>query len=75
MALQKPNKPDYTQSHAYRLITLLECMGKILEKIIARRLTFMVGRYELISGAQSRGKANSATTDAILSFVHDIHTA
>jgi len=50
-------------------------MGKILEKIIARRLTFMVGHYELISGAQSRGKANSATTDAILSFVHDIHTA
>jgi len=50
-------------------------MGKILEKIIARRLTFMIGRYELISGAQSGGKANSATTNVILSFVHDIHTA
>jgi len=49
-------------------------MGKILEEIIACRLTFMVGHYELISGEQSRGKANSATTDAILSFVHDIHT-
>ena len=35
----------------------------------------MVGYYELISGAQSRGKANSATTNAILSFVHDIHIA
>ena len=75
VALQKPNKPDYTQPHAYRLITLLECMGKILEKIIACRLTFMVGHYKLISGAQSRGKANSATTDVILSFVYDIHTA
>jgi len=50
-------------------------MGKILEKIIACRLTFMVGCYELISGAQSEGKANLATTNAILSFVHDIHTA
>jgi len=75
VALQKPSKPDYTQPRAYRLITLLECMGKILEKIIACRLTFMIGHYELISGAQSRGKANSATTDAILSFVHDIYTA
>jgi len=74
VALRKPSKPDYTQPCAYRLITLLECIGKILEKIIARRLTFMVGCYELISGAQSGGKANSATTDAILSFVHDIHT-
>ena len=35
----------------------------------------MVGHYKLISGAQSRGKANSATTDVILSFVYDIHTA
>jgi len=51
VALQKPSKPDYTQPHVYRLITLLECMGKILEKIIACRLTFMIGHYELISGA------------------------
>ncbi|KAJ3933727.1 MAG: hypothetical protein NXY57DRAFT_861784, partial [Lentinula lateritia] len=33
VALRKPRKPDYSKPHAYRLITLLECLGKILEKI------------------------------------------
>lgn len=35
IALRKPNKPDYSSPRAYRLITLLECMGKILERIVA----------------------------------------
>ncbi|KAF9441853.1 hypothetical protein P691DRAFT_682726 [Macrolepiota fuliginosa MF-IS2] len=35
VALHKPNKPDYTQPRAYRLIMLLECMGKLLEKVVA----------------------------------------
>ncbi|KAJ3915929.1 hypothetical protein F5877DRAFT_26481, partial [Lentinula edodes] len=41
VALRKPKKPDYSESRAYRLIQLLECMGKVLEKIIARRLGYM----------------------------------
>ncbi|TFK63831.1 hypothetical protein BDN72DRAFT_746972, partial [Pluteus cervinus] len=47
IALRKPGKPDYSNPRAYRLITLLECLGKILEKIIARRLTFLAGRHNL----------------------------
>ncbi|KAI5888642.1 uncharacterized protein SCHCODRAFT_02479622, partial [Schizophyllum commune H4-8] len=27
VALRKPRKPDYSKPRAYRLITLLECMG------------------------------------------------
>jgi len=51
VALKKPNKPDYSKSHMYRLITLLECMGKLLEKIVAHRLTYIIERYKLIAGA------------------------
>ena len=75
IALKKPNKPDYTQPRAYRLITLLECMGKLLEKVVAHRLTYLTSQYNLISGSQSRGRANSSTSDAILTFVHDIHNS
>jgi len=75
VALRKPNKPDYSKPRAYRLITLLECMGKLLEKIVAHRLTYMIGCYKLIVGAQCGGRANHATTDALLSFVHDVQTA
>ncbi|KAG7443207.1 uncharacterized protein BT62DRAFT_877834, partial [Guyanagaster necrorhizus] len=31
VALRKPNKPDYSNPRAYRLIALPECLGKILE--------------------------------------------
>ncbi|KAJ6475270.1 hypothetical protein C8R47DRAFT_926292, partial [Mycena vitilis] len=31
VALRKPRKPDYSNPRAYRLIQLLECLGKILE--------------------------------------------
>ena len=75
IALKKPNKPDYTQPRAYCLITLLEYMGKLLEKVVAYRLTYLPGWYNLISGSQFRSRANSFTSDAILTFVHDIHNS
>ncbi|KAI5834854.1 hypothetical protein K523DRAFT_222860, partial [Schizophyllum commune Tattone D] len=41
VALRKPRKPDYSKPRAYRLITLLECMGKVVEKVMAKRLAFI----------------------------------
>ena len=41
----------------------------------SRRLTYLTGRYNLISGSQFGGRANSSTSDAILTFVHDIHNS
>ena len=38
--IPKPHKPDYSLPKAYRPISLLECQGKLLEKVIARRLAF-----------------------------------
>ncbi|KAF9269285.1 hypothetical protein L218DRAFT_796398, partial [Marasmius fiardii PR-910] len=38
--LWKPGKQDFSKPHSYHLITLLECLGKLLEKVIARQLTF-----------------------------------
>ena len=50
-------------------------MGKLLEKVVACRLTYLTGRYNLISGSQFGGRANFFTSDAILTFVHDIHNS
>ncbi|KAJ7585497.1 hypothetical protein C8J56DRAFT_714460, partial [Mycena floridula] len=33
LALRKPRKPNYSNPRAYRLITLLECLGKPAESI------------------------------------------
>ncbi|KAJ3502271.1 hypothetical protein NMY22_g18642 [Coprinellus aureogranulatus] len=67
VALRKPNKPDYSNPRAYRLITLLECLGKVLERIIARRLTYLAGKYNLIPPNQFGGRSSSSTVDALRS--------
>ena len=75
IALRKPNKPDYSNPRAYRLITLLECLGKVLERIVARRLTFLAGKLNLVPPTQFGGRSNSSTDDAILTFITDVQTA
>ncbi|KAJ7706796.1 hypothetical protein B0H17DRAFT_886419, partial [Mycena rosella] len=47
VALRKLREPDYSNLRAYRLIQLLKCLGKILEKVVAPRLTYLAGRHSL----------------------------
>ncbi|KAK0707769.1 hypothetical protein B0H67DRAFT_496889, partial [Lasiosphaeris hirsuta] len=39
IVLPKMGKPDYTVGKAYRIIALLNCLSKVLEKIFATRLS------------------------------------
>jgi hypothetical protein len=55
VAVPKPNKTNYSAAKAYWPISLLECISKLLEKIIARRLTFEMGRHRLVSPSQFAG--------------------
>ena len=75
IALRKPNKPDYSNPRSYRLITLLECLAKILERIVARRLTYLAGKLNLIPPTQFGGRSNCSTDDAILTFLTDVQSA
>ncbi|KAL6300206.1 hypothetical protein BKA93DRAFT_717508, partial [Sparassis latifolia] len=36
VALRKPGKKDYTLPRAYRLIQLLDCLGKVLKRLQAQ---------------------------------------
>ncbi|KAF2837790.1 hypothetical protein M501DRAFT_906790, partial [Patellaria atrata CBS 101060] len=38
VVLPKPNKPDYSFPKSYSISSLLNCLGKTLEKIMATRL-------------------------------------
>ena len=53
--LQKQNKPDYTAPKAYRIIALLNCLGKISEKIIATRLSYLAETSNLLHNEQMGG--------------------
>lgn len=75
IALRKLGKKDYSKPRAYRLITLLECLGKVIEKVVARRLAYYAGKFGLVPPEQFGGCANTSTTDAVLTFTHDVHAA
>ena len=75
VVIPKPNKPSYSNPHAYHPIQLLDCFGKLLEKIVAKRITFDVGKYELVPFEQFGGRSAASCTDAGLSLVHDIELA
>jgi hypothetical protein len=66
---------DYSIPRAYHLIQLLECIGKVLEKIMADRLTYFLNKHTLTPFTQFGAHKGSSTTDAALTFTHDIQTA
>ncbi|KAI5114550.1 hypothetical protein M0805_001369, partial [Coniferiporia weirii] len=50
-------------------------MGKLLEKIVATRLTYDCGQFNLVPTNQFGSRSCSSTIDAGLSLVHDIQVA
>lgn len=48
-ALLKPGNWPKHIPQSYRLIALLPCLGRVLEKIVARRLRDITLKYRLIS--------------------------
>ena len=75
VALPKPGKNDYSSPHSHRPIQLIECLGKLVEKVIAKCLTFDAGKFDPLPFNQFGGRSNSSSLDAGLSLTHDIQTA
>lgn len=74
-AVPKPRKTDMSSPRSYRPIALLECMGKLLEKIVAARILFEVGKHGLLPSNQFGSRDKSSVIDAGLTLVHDVQTA
>ena len=56
VVLRKPGKPDYAVPGAYRPISLLNTLGKLLEAVMARRLTFWAETHKLLPDTQFGGR-------------------
>ena len=71
----KPNKPDYSAPKAYRPVSLMECTGKLLEKVITRRITNDISIHpDILPNNQFGSRPQHCTTDAALALVHRIQT-
>ena len=66
--IPKPRKPDYSSPRAYRPIALLETIGKLLEKLVAKRLSDTTNHLNLVDFRQFGGRPNASVTDAALTL-------
>ena len=73
--IPKNNKQDMALPKSYRPIQLIECLGKLVEKIVVHCIYYDIGKYELMLFNQFRGCSNSSYLNADLSLTHDILTA
>ena len=70
--IKKSNKDNYSDPKSYRIISLLNCLGKIAEKIIAQRLLFLAETTNLLYFDQIGGRKQKSAIDAAISLVSDI---
>ena len=64
--IKKAGKSDYSAPKAYRPILLLNCIGKISEKIMATRLAHMAEKYNLQDHLQIGGRPRRSAVDAAM---------
>ncbi|XP_072948357.1 uncharacterized protein [Epargyreus clarus] len=67
--LPKPNKSDYNEISAYRPIGLLDIFGKVLEKLIAKRLVYHLNVTNNLHNNQFGFREQRSTTDALAQAV------
>ena len=74
MILKKSNKRVII-SKSYRVISLLNCLKKVAEKIIAVRLSHTAETSDLLYTDQIENRKQKSAINAVLSLVHDIQLA
>jgi hypothetical protein len=65
IVLCKPGRPDYCLPKAYRPITLLDTMVKILSSCVADDLIYVAERHNLLATIHFGGRLGCSTTDSL----------
>jgi len=70
--ISKPNKALYDSPKLFRLIVLLNMLGKLIEKVIGKRLQFLTATNNFIHPSQLGGLKFKSTTDTGVALTHII---
>jgi len=65
VGIPKPNKPDCGVAKAYRVITLLNCLGKVVEKVAASTTADKWERRRLLHDGQCGCRKRRSAIDAV----------
>jgi len=72
--ISKLNKTSYDNPKAFRPIVLLNTLSKLVEKVIAERLQFIVASNNFIHPSQLGGLKFKSTNDAGTALIHIIYS-
>ena len=70
IVIPKPNKPSYNNPKVFRPIVLLNTLGKLVEKVIAKRLQFIIASNNFVYPSQLGGLKFKSTADAGIALTH-----
>jgi hypothetical protein len=73
VVLRKPGKDNYTTPKVYRPIALLNTIGKVIDAIIARRLSYLVKRYYVLPKMYMGGRKLRSTEHTLHMVVERIY--
>jgi len=68
--IPKLNKPAYDHSKAFHPIVLLNTLGKLIEKVIAERIQFIIAGNSFIHPSQLGGLKTKSTFNADIALTH-----
>ncbi|KAI0997711.1 hypothetical protein K3495_g10478 [Podosphaera aphanis] len=72
--LRKPHKPRDDTPKSYRPIALLNSMGKLLEKLVANRISKAAEDFNLLPEEQMGARPKRSTISAVELLTEQIHT-
>ena len=72
--LRKPGKSNYGVAKAWRPIALLSTVGKILESIISKKLSYLAEHHGWLPAAQMGARPNRSTETALELLTEQVHT-
>ncbi|KAF7174489.1 hypothetical protein CNMCM5623_007539 [Aspergillus felis] len=74
VALRKPGKPDYSIPNAYRPIALLNTLSKLLEALVASRMSYLAEAHSLLPENHFGGRKGQGTENALHAALEAIHS-
>jgi len=75
VVLRKPGKDNYTVPKAYRPIALLNTIGKIMDAVVARRLSYVVEAFDVLPKTHTGGRRQRSTENALYNITDKIYEA
>ena len=74
VVIPKPNKLVYDQPKSFHPIILLNTLGKLIEKVVAERLQFLIMKNDFIHLSQLGNLKFKSTTDAGVALTHIVRS-